>query len=270
MLCTSCLRVVREWARRSISATATALTEDGKIQDWHCTCGPPLRTDEGYQVSASLRISSNTIDYLQLQTSGGVSSLEVVLNIQESGRVYRERIDAIHRFGEMYEGKIESREQVEGVRNLGDLLIGREFKPGKGHGLFDWLPPKTKNQVKAVIAPLNEWQMSAFNMVARTKYPLAFVQGPPGCGKTTFVAKVIKSIMLIQENALAVAATNTAADLLALRIKKALPNELILRVFSLNEELSDLDKPNTPHRGSNITESRECPELAALLASCSP
>ena len=235
---------------------------------WRCTCGPPLRTTEGYQLSAIFRGAQEDRAFLR---SPRAEALPVRLSVQENHRVFQARINAIRNFQDIFEGRETgiSPEHFIRVRALGNFLIAREFKPeeyqqGGGHKLFN-VDQATIDRVRSLASQLNEGQQEAFKVFRDTMQPVSLIQGPPGTGKTFLITIIIRILVEIRRTVLVVTPTNAAANVIATRIAAMLPGRAVYRVFSPSDELGNFSKNDAALRGTTTLVPRSDSSLADYL-----
>jgi helicase MOV-10 len=83
-------------------------------------------------------------------------------------------------------------------------------------------------------------RLAVQNILNGTSMPAPFVLfGPPGTGKTVTLVESMKQIYFLkqQSHILAVAPSNAAADLLALKILDSIPPAHVIRLYSPNRHL---------------------------------
>ena len=79
-------------------------------------------------------------------------------------------------------------------------------------------------------------QLRAFDEMRHSRYPLVFVQGPFGTGKTKFISTVLQIATIIRLSWMGCAPSNPVVDLLATEMERACPEMGAIRFHSLASE----------------------------------
>jgi len=125
--------------------------------------------------------------------------------------------------------------------SLRQLICGNDFSPQASHGLFTdeqflRLSREDAGRVHSMLSELSPSQLQAFDQMRHSPYPLVFVQGPFGTGKTKFISTVLQIATIIRLSWMGCAPSNPVVDLLATEMERACPEMGAIRFHSLASE----------------------------------
>ena len=158
---------------------------------------------EGRRVEGTIMSIGSGYLILALKEDIGEEVRSVVLLIDATAllEALKERIEAV------------KKEEITLNRTLADAVVGEGAWPER---LDDSIQPEA-------VSDLNDEQSRAYESALRES--LTFIWGPPGCGKTTTLAEIVRSAFESEKRTLICSNTNKAVDQVLYRVCKALGRE---------------------------------------------
>jgi len=127
------------------------------------------------------------------------------------------------------------------AHSLRQLICGNDLSPQASHGLlsdekFERWSEEDAERVHSLLSELSPSQLRAFDEMRYSQYPLVFVQGPFGTGKTENISTFLQIATIIRLSWMGCAPSNPVVELLVTEMERACPEMGAIRFYSLASE----------------------------------